>query len=165
MKQLLLIFASSSDSEKLLEEIHSPLLSDNTDIYVFYDHYIPVSEFKESNGHKWFIQLGEEKVEQVMNAFLKGFIKDYPYILFWEWSDSNLSIKEVNAAFEMLRECDAVLAANGDYDIALLGMTHLIPGIFENNFETEEIRTALKRKGTRFYEFPAIKTPVVKVRH
>lgn len=137
MKQLILIFAKSSQPVNQLEQLHFAANPSNADKYVFYDGFIPLKEIWENKNYQKFIQLGFDKTEKIMNAFIKGFLKKYESIVLIE-ANAPVTNQHIEEAFFQLKIHELVVGPVNNGSLYLIGMKRFRPEIFETeiNYKT-----------------------------
>lgn len=141
MKQLMLIFPNSSNPLNNLEAFFSTVKNIDTDKYLFCNGPFPDDRLLEVNGCRACPKIGDDKTEMVMNAFLKGFLKDYKKILWLDLNHLSFSEELIKRVLWDLDTCDVVL--EGDEETGLLGMTNFYSQIFEQEIGTKQIIKSL----------------------
>lgn len=144
MKELLIILfqdsfsihavkkADSREFKNPLEHMHSITQSLPQDKFLFYDNHIPAHPKLSGNeNYKEYLQLGIDEQERMLNAFVKGFIKDYDSIVLIKSNFPALTSEIIKEAFIQIRSNEYVIGPSKDGNFYLLGMKKLDTCLFE----------------------------------
>lgn len=144
MKQLLLISPNASNPEYNLAEFFEITSRLDCDKFLFYDSVIPDKDLLKGNNCKLFPQLGTDKTEIVMNAFLKAFLKDYKKVIWIDLNHLIFSKHLLQRSFLSLEEEEVVFASGHEGKISLLGMKNFYSQLFEGEMTEMQVVTALR---------------------
>ncbi len=97
--------------------------------HIYFSDVIISSKWK---GDKKFIQEGKDLGSRMQNAFQNGFDEGYENILLIGSDLPDISKNIINSAFEKLENNDVVFGPAEDGGYYLIGLSKIIPSIFEN---------------------------------
>ena len=152
MKQLLLIFAKSSQPVHQLQQLFSVTENCNADKFVLYDGFIPVKEIWDNDMYKKYIQLGVDKTEKIMNAFIKGFLKGYESVVLIDNPSPGLNQKIIDTAFHELKTQEVLIGPVKGGSLYLMGMKRFRPEIFEGEINHSSVRANMERRKIAYKE-------------
>ncbi len=110
------------------------------DIRVYYSDEIIRNDCWEESRFDKRKQRGSNLGERMKNAFAEGFCDGYQNICIMGSDLFDIDTPDIQEAFHLLSEKDAVIGPAEDGGYYLLGIKELIPGIFENMaWGTEEV--------------------------
>jgi uncharacterized protein len=123
------------------------------------------SVFKESyqlEQERKFLKLGSDRGEEMLNAFLKGFIKNYTNIILIRNATFEITFEIIEEAFKKLETFDYVIGPLKDKSFYLLGMKKLNPFIFEksiinNKQEFQNIIHEFEEKNASYCQLQELK--------
>lgn len=158
MKQLLLIFAKSSQPINQLQQLFYATEKCDADKFVFYDGFIPVKEIWNNDVYQKYVQLGSDKTEKIMNAFIKGFLKGYENVVLIDNTASDLNQYLVETAFYELEFQEVVIGPVKNNSLYILGMKKFRPEIFEGDITCKNILNDLTRRSITYKELPELES-------
>jgi hypothetical protein len=158
MKQLLLIFAKSSQPVNQLQQLFSATEKCQADKFVFYDGFIPVKEIWDNDIYKKYVQLGIDKTEKIMNAFIKGFLKGYDSIVLIDNTAPDLNQYLIESAFYELKLQEVVIGPVKDNSVYLLGMKKFRPELFEEDINGKNIFGEIQKRSISYKELPLLES-------
>ena len=109
-------------TEKETQKVHA-------DKHIYFSDVIIDSKWK--NEAK-FVQEGTDLGERMKNAFLQGFHQGYQNIIVIGSDLPEISCEIIQKGFQQLQHHEVVLGPADDGGYYLLGMSNIIPSIFEN---------------------------------
>ncbi|OEY72964.1 TIGR04282 family arsenosugar biosynthesis glycosyltransferase [Salegentibacter salarius] len=98
---------------------------------VYYSETIPQNDIWKSKAYDKKLQQGEGLGERMKNAFQEGFNNGYKNIIIIGSDLYDLQREDLEKAFQLLQEKDAVIGPATDGGYYLLGMNQLFPEVFE----------------------------------
>ena len=152
MKQLIIIFLSENNPLTQLEFFRANCKNVKADRFIFYNG-VKLETLQDIE--KIFKPLGSDKTEKIMNAFLKGFLKDYTSILFLE-PFSVLDCFTIEKAFSYLKFKETVIGPCSDGSLYLLGISNFKSEIFEGDLVHQTVVSSLSGKKEAFVELPML---------
>ena len=99
---------------------------------VYYSEAIPQNDIWETEIFTKKLQQGEGLGKRMKNAFEEGFKNGYKNIIIIGSDLYDLQQEDLEKAFQLLREKDAVIGPATDGGYYLLGMNQLFPEVFED---------------------------------
>lgn len=99
---------------------------------VYYSEAIPKNDIWEKEIYSKNLQKGKGLGERMKNAFQEGFKNGYQNIIIIGSDLYDLQQEDLEKAFQLLREKDAVIGPATDGGYYLLGMNQLFPEVFED---------------------------------
>ena len=99
---------------------------------VYYSEAIPQNDIWEKEIFTKKLQQGEGLGERMKNAFQDGFKNGYKNIIIIGSDLYDLQREDLEKAFQLLQEKDAVIGPATDGGYYLLGMNQLFPEVFED---------------------------------
>ena len=99
---------------------------------VYYSEAIPQNDIWETEIFTKKLQQGEGLGKRMKNAFEEGFKNDYQNIIIIGSDLYDLQREDLEKAFQLLQEKDAVIGPATDGGYYLLGMNQLFPEVFED---------------------------------
>jgi hypothetical protein len=164
MKELLIILlpnyfsygihkgANFKEAEIMLEQVCSTSTADK---FVFHDRRIS-SEIWSDDKYKKCVQMGSDEQEQILNAFVKGFLKKYESIVLIKSNVKDIRPEIISNAFSQLRSNDYVTGPSTDGSFYLLGMKKMETALFEEECSYKEIISILNAQKSTFYEMQVL---------
>jgi hypothetical protein len=156
MKQLLLIFVKSSQPLPHLHKLFLATEQCKTDKFLFYDGFIPVKEIWDNECYKKYIQLGLDKTEKIMNAFIKGFLKNYENIILVDNTSGELNPEHIEIAFNELKFQEVVVGPVRNNLLYLIGMKRFRPEFFENDINYKNVMSEIEKRKLSHAELPLL---------
>lgn len=115
----------------------------NCDKAVYYSVKVRDSDIWSNSIYQKHQQHGNDLGERMRNAFKTSFDRGYDKVVIVGSDLYDLKPQHIENAFNLLNTNDAVIGPAEDGGYYLLGMTTLLPHIFENkNWGTETVRAA-----------------------
>ena len=113
---------------------HTHAITKNLDAakHVYYSEYIGENDIWIEGGFQKFLQEGPDLGARLKQAFIDGFKAGFEHIIVIGSDLHDLSQHDLEKAFQVLKEKDAVIGPATDGGYYLLGMRQLIPAVFEN---------------------------------
>jgi len=109
----------------------------NTEVHIYFSNSINLEIWPKS---KKFLQKGADLGERMQQAFTASFDQGYQKVIGIGSDLPDISKEIIVEAFKRLTQNDAVFGPSMDGGYYLLGMTQMIPEIFENKpWSTEEL--------------------------
>tara|TARA_B100001063_G_C16626252_1_gene483345 strand:+ start:266 stop:883 length:618 start_codon:yes stop_codon:yes gene_type:complete len=99
---------------------------------VYYSEAIPQNDIWKPEIYSKNLQKGKGLGERMKNAFQEGFKNGYKNIIIIGSDLYDLQQEDLEKAFQLLREKDAVIGPATDGGYYLLGMNQLFPEVFED---------------------------------
>jgi hypothetical protein len=99
---------------------------------VYYSETIPQNDIWRSKAYDKKLQQGEGLGKRMKNAFEEGFKNGYQNIIIIGSDLYDLQQEDLEKAFQLLQEKDAVIGPATDGGYYLLGMNQLFPEVFED---------------------------------
>ena len=99
---------------------------------VYYSEAIPKNDIWEKEIYSKNLQKGKGLGERMKNAFQEGFKNGYQNIIIIGSDLYDLQREDLEKAFQLLQEKDAVIGPATDGGYYLLGMNQLFPEVFED---------------------------------
>jgi hypothetical protein len=132
------------------------------DIRVYYSDEIIRNDCWEETRFEKRKQRGSDLGDRMKNAFAEGFSDGYKSICIMGSDLYDIDTPDIQEAFDLLSEKDAVIGPAEDGGYYLLGMKELIPGIFENMaWGTDDVLPeTLKRLASLEYEELAVRNDI-----
>jgi len=158
MKQLLLIFVKSSQPVNQLQQLFNATEKCEADKFIFYDGFIPVQEIWNNDMYKKYTQLGADKTEKIMNAFIKGFLKGYEEVILIDNTAADLNQYLIESAFYELKFHEVVVGSVKTDSIYLLGMKRFRPEMFEEDINCKNILNELIKRSITYKELPILES-------
>ena len=160
MKDLLIIFSpslkSSPQSETIflskehdgiarwfsreVTNLHQHAVQLGKDSCIYCDTPIQVKKVVSPDSCKKYVKIGADEGEEMFNAFLKAFIKEYTHIVLVRKVAEGISKEILEDAFHKLLTNDYVIGPSKDGEYYLIGMKKLDPFIFDIHTTREHIR-------------------------
>lgn len=100
--------------------------------YVYYSEEIPETDIWEPEIYAKKLQQGNDLGEKMKNAFKEGFKSGFKNIIIIGSDLYDLQQQDLEKAFQLLQEKDAVIGPATDGGYYLLGMNQLFPEVFED---------------------------------
>ena len=116
----------------LLQHTHDITYGLPVDRYVFYQDFINPDDLWESSHYHKMLQVGSDLGSRMQNAFAALFERQYSHVVIIGSDCLELTATLIMQSFSGLKTNDCVLGPASDGGYYLLGMKHLIPGIFAN---------------------------------
>ncbi|MGB0868403.1 MAG: TIGR04282 family arsenosugar biosynthesis glycosyltransferase [Flavobacteriales bacterium] len=104
----------------------------NADRFVFYTERIEENDLWPTSDFNKFVQSHGDLGQKMKNAFEFGFQSGYENIIVIGSDILELNETIINTAFDLLENKDAVIGPAEDGGYYLLGLTKMIPDLFEN---------------------------------
>ncbi|MGB3180053.1 MAG: TIGR04282 family arsenosugar biosynthesis glycosyltransferase [Cyclobacteriaceae bacterium] len=117
---------------ELLARTHSAVKGTNTDITVYYSREVLPEDEWSLEGYNQDVQATGDLGEKMKDAFARQFADGKEKVVIIGSDCPDLSTELINQAFEQLDRNDVVFGPSEDGGYYLLGMTSLIPMLFEN---------------------------------
>lgn len=112
----------------------------SADKVVYYSENITENDYWNSNFFQKKLQTGNDLGQRMKNAFSKGFSEGYQQIIIMGTDLYDIKTADIEFAFSTLENHEAILGPAEDGGYYLLGLTHLIPNLFENkNWSTPSV--------------------------
>ncbi len=108
-----------------------PLEVDNV---VFYGNKVPETDLWQKAGYPRYLQEGPTLGDRMEQAFTWGFDQGYQEIAIIGSDCAELTTDILTQAFDILLDHNAVIGPAHDGGYYLLGMKHLIPGVFQRKY-------------------------------
>jgi uncharacterized protein len=126
--------------------------------YIFSDQEI-IGDYIQPHEARKFLKLGSDNGEEMLNAFLKGFIKNHTHIILIKSVTFEISSEIVEDAFKKLETFDYAFGPLKDKSFYLLGMKKLNPFIFEKTIinNKEAVINEFKERKENYYQLPELK--------
>lgn len=99
---------------------------------VFYSDFIETDDMWPNSLFTKYLQLGHDLGERMQQAFTLAFANRYSQVVIIGSDCPQLTTLHINQAFGMLNSYEAVIGPSIDGGYYLLGLTHLLPGLFTN---------------------------------
>ena len=116
----------------LLQYTKDITVSCKCNLFVFYSHYLHISDVFDDHLFSKHIQEGNDLGERMMNALKKVFNLGCGKVCIIGSDCYELQTEILNEAFEKLQQNDVVIGPSTDGGYYLLGMTKLFPDFFVN---------------------------------
>jgi glycosyltransferase A (GT-A) superfamily protein (DUF2064 family) len=181
MEKALIIFVENSEhgvvKGKLTDEIggekglqvHNHLLQKTRDItidlhcnhFIFYSHFVHVSDIFDDGCYTKFVQEGNNTLEKLHNAFNKVFALGCEKICLIGSEAYELDQELIEQAFELLNTHDIILGPSGDSNYYLIGTKveqkdFLYNKVTQGNEHTNSMLDIVKHSGTAYHLLPQI---------
>jgi len=104
------------------------------DKVVFYGNEVPETDLWQRAGYSRYLQEGTTLGDRMEQAFIWGFDQAYREIAVIGSDCAELTTDILKQAFDILSDHDAVIGPAHDGGYYLLGMKHLIPGVFQRKY-------------------------------
>ncbi|HEX8676998.1 MAG TPA: TIGR04282 family arsenosugar biosynthesis glycosyltransferase [Segetibacter sp.] len=116
----------------LLQYTKDITVSCKCNLFVFYSHYVHISDVFDDHLFSKHLQEGNDLGERMMNAFKKVFNLGCEKVCIIGSDCYELQTEILNEAFEKLHQNDVVIGPSPDGGYYLLGMKKLFPDFFIN---------------------------------
>ena len=114
----------------LLAHTHSITKDLEAAKHVYYSEYIGKNDIWEVGGFHKFLQQGLDLGKRMEQAFTAGFESGYEHIIIIGSDMYDLSREDLEEAFDLLQDNDAVIGPASDGGYYLLGLRRMIPEVF-----------------------------------
>lgn len=126
--------------QRLLAYTHSVTLPLPCNRFVFYAGEIAENDIWNTPPYFKKQQQGSDLGERIKNAFQELFVQGYERVIIIGSDCPQVTTDLLHHAFSLLWKNETVIGPSHDGGYYLLGLTRLIPGIFENkNWSTESV--------------------------
>ncbi|MBC7874438.1 MAG: TIGR04282 family arsenosugar biosynthesis glycosyltransferase [Ferruginibacter sp.] len=130
----------------LLEHTHAVTAVMDFDKFVYYADKIAISDLWENDLFEKRLQEGHHLGDKMRQAFLELFTLGYSKLVIIGSDCPGLKSSILEEAFNKLGSHDVVIGPSPDGGYYLLGLTQLIPGLFENKeWSTPSVRADTTR--------------------
>lgn len=116
----------------LLDHTHSITRDLDVSKHVYYSDYVGVNDLWDEGGYQKFLQEGPDLGSRLKRAFEFGFDSGHSNIIVIGSDLHDLSKHDLEKAFDVLKDHDAVIGPATDGGYYLLGIRSLIPAVFHN---------------------------------
>ena len=146
---------------QLLNKTRQETESLTVDKVVYYSNYVEHGDLWDDNIYAKAAQQGDDLGQRMQNAFTQAFANGYERVCIIGSDLMEISAEVIEQAFEKLKKRDVVVGPSEDGGYYLLGMSKMIPALFENKaWSTDEVfiatRDDVRRLGLQMAELPVL---------
>lgn len=125
---------------QLLRKTREVARSLDHDKVVYYSNHLEKGDLWSEDHFRKAVQLGGDLGERMKNAFTDAFDQGYERVCIIGSDCMDISAEIIEEAFGKLKNRDAVIGASEDGGYYLLGMSKLVPELFDNKaWSTDEV--------------------------
>lgn len=125
---------------QLLQKTCEVAMGLNHDKVVYYSDHIEERDLWNKDSFSKAVQSEGDLGERMKNAFIDAFAQGYERVCIIGSDCMDISTEILNEAFEKLHNRDTVIGASQDGGYYLLGMSKMIPELFDNKaWSTDEV--------------------------
>lgn len=156
------IFGAIDVYQYLVEHCHDVVEElEGIDKCIYYSQYVEMEDIWDAGDYQMNIQKGEGLGERMKNAFEKSFTQKYEKVVIMGTDCVEINDSHINEAFESLETNEVVLGPASDGGYYLIGMTRLLPELFEQKDYSHEnvLNEALSeiaKKDVNFHLLPQL---------
>jgi len=148
--------------KNMLKHTKEVVTNANAHKYVFYSSFIDENDlWPNGNNFSKYLQANGDLGYKMQKAFEQGFAEGFENICIIGSDCYALDAQMINKAFETLQDNKAVIGPSTDGGYYLLGMSQLVPELFQNKQWSTETVTAdtvadLKKLNYSYQKLPAL---------